>query len=313
MASTFEQAGATRVIHFRDSRPPQEIQFLLERDLMALFAPVEDEPRLTLTATMPSGSLVYRFWLRFEAAMASTNAYSLRAELTHPVPVPMPSAELQPELDRWLSFWTRDFAAANPPAATEGSEDRYRQLVAQARSAETHLGDVPSIQQEIVRRMCAGCIFRTAHKEGGTEIRYWNGGWLRADYGEWSTRETFRDEAKFLRFLRQFYDWETSRNVAPNKLADYDAWKLILRLLAPPEGLPWDARPGGGRSGRARIGTLLWGLAVAAAISILFARARAALDGHPPSSSLAALVWPALGLLGVSVTVAVVWLGRNWR
>jgi len=34
-----------------------------------------------------------------------------------------------------------------------------------------------------------------------------------------------------VRFLRKFYDWETSRHVFPAKLAEFDVWKLILRLL----------------------------------------------------------------------------------
>ena len=38
-------------------------------------------------------------------------------------------------------------------------------------------------------------------------------------------------EAEFLEALRKFYDWETSRNVYPEKVSDFVAWKLILRLL----------------------------------------------------------------------------------
>jgi hypothetical protein len=30
------------------------------------------------------------------------------------------------------------------------------------------------------------------------------------------------------------YDWETSRNVAPAKVSEYEAWKLMLRLLRGP-------------------------------------------------------------------------------
>ncbi|MBL8960384.1 MAG: hypothetical protein JNJ98_11065, partial [Gemmatimonadetes bacterium] len=61
--------SATQVLHFRDRRPPQEIQWQLERDLMELFTPVPDAPQYTLQATMKFGSLRYGFLLRYEAAL----------------------------------------------------------------------------------------------------------------------------------------------------------------------------------------------------------------------------------------------------
>ena len=33
-------------------------------------------------------------------------------------------------------------------------------------------------------------------------------------------------------FLRQYYDYETSKNIYPEKASDLVAWKLILRLLS---------------------------------------------------------------------------------
>ena len=38
-------------------------------------------------------------------------------------------------------------------------------------------------------------------------------------------------EAKFLEALPKFYDWETSKNVYPEKVSDLVAWRLMLRLL----------------------------------------------------------------------------------
>ena len=38
-------------------------------------------------------------------------------------------------------------------------------------------------------------------------------------------------EEEFLTALRRFYDLETSKNIYPNKVSEFDAWKLILRLL----------------------------------------------------------------------------------
>ena len=43
--------------------------------------------------------------------------------------------------------------------------------------------------------------------------------------------KNFDDEAAFLTFLREFYDWETSKGFYPDKAPEFEAWKLILRLL----------------------------------------------------------------------------------
>ncbi|MEI9863519.1 MAG: hypothetical protein WDN00_02985 [Limisphaerales bacterium] len=79
--------------------------------------------------------------------------------------------------------------------------------------------------------MKQGASFATAHKEGGTNIRWLNGIFVRADYGESEDRKEFYSESDFLTALRKFYDWETSTNVYPDKVSDFEAWKLILRLL----------------------------------------------------------------------------------
>lgn len=59
---------------------------------------------------------------------------------------------------------------------------------------------------------------------------------MRADYGESSSVEAFRDEAAFLAFLRRFFDWETSRGAYPGKATEPEAWRLILRLLEEERG-----------------------------------------------------------------------------
>ena len=79
--------------------------------------------------------------------------------------------------------------------------------------------------------MKSGAKFFTSHKEGGTHISWQNGRFVRSDYGESDEREEFTDDGEFLKFLRQFYSWETSRNLYPEKASELTAWKLISRLL----------------------------------------------------------------------------------
>ncbi len=100
-------------------------------------------------------------------------------------------------------------------------------------TAESHLIDVDAIQQAIVFAMRHGSCFSTAHKEGGTRIRWDGSHFNRQDYGESGETQSFADEAAFLKFLREFYDGEVTRNAYPGPVSDFDAWTLILRLVQP--------------------------------------------------------------------------------
>ncbi|MBK8250131.1 MAG: hypothetical protein IPK85_22480 [Gemmatimonadetes bacterium] len=292
---------------FRDRRPPQEIQWQLERDLMVLFTPVPGAPQYTLQATMKFGTLRYGFLLRFEAALSAGHAYVLTATLTDPSAQPTPVAELQRQLASWMSFWARDWEAAEPGASSEPNNAQYQAIVQAARKAEAHLVTVHDLQQEVLRRMRAGACFRTAHKEGGTTITYTNGRWSRADYGDWNTANEYRDERKFLAFLREFFHTEVTRNVAPDTVPEETAWRLILRLLQPgPAGYV-------GPSRATRYGVLIWGMVVATSMIILFARLRIWVRGRAPVPGLDALVLPAAGVLGLCAIIAAFWLRRHWE
>ena len=298
---------AVQEFHFRDRRPPQEIQWRLEADLMELVAPVAGSVRYTLQTTMRHGTQQFVFHLIFQAALANANCYSFRAELSDPGPRPSTPEELTRTITSWMGFWMRDYAAADPPGAAEGSAARYEQLVQAARTAESHLVDVPSVQQEIIRRMRTGAEFRTAHKEGGTTISFRGGRWSRVDYGEWSTTEHFQVEAQFLSFLRTFFDVEVSRNILPDRVPDEKAWRLILRLL----------RDGGGAANavvrQVSPAVVVWAMVTATSFILAGAKVRIALRGRTPVPSIDALFYPSLGVLGLCVLVAAVWLRRNWQ
>ncbi len=224
---------ATREIHFQDRRPPHEIQFVLEREMMMLLRPALEDSRLAFRASTKVNGVPYRVLLRFEAALPMTNCYVVQFEAAATDLSPTPPTGQRKNLDGWVDLWTRDFKAAAAPHTGEGSADRYRKLVEQAEAAEAHLQSVPAIQQEILKALRAGASFSTAHKEGGTNICFHRDRFVRTDYGESGLVEEFRDDAGFLAFLRKFYDWETSRNISPEKVPDYDAWKLMLRTVIP--------------------------------------------------------------------------------
>ncbi len=231
LTSTETATSAIRVLHFRDPRPPHEVQFALERDLMTLFAASMQNDRLTFTATAVVVGARYHFELRFLAALPHTHCYSLRVATSWADAAATHHDYYRHTAESWFSHWTRGFMPANPPAAEASAPERYQAICAAALNAEAHLDSVPALQQTIVAAMKQGARFTTSHKEGGTNIT-WNGThFVRSDYGDYPDHITYATEAEFLDALRKFCDWETSKNVYPEKVTELVAWRLMLRLM----------------------------------------------------------------------------------
>ncbi|MBK7556762.1 MAG: hypothetical protein IPI55_19850 [Flavobacteriales bacterium] len=223
--------SAKRLLHFNDHRPPHEIQFVLERYLMTLFAASMNNDRLTMTAKANVVGGRYDFTLRFEAAMPLHHCYSLCVETSWADAAQTHHDYYRKTAGSWFEHWTRDLVPADPPAIADRSSDRYRKICAASLNAEAHLDTVPALQQTIVAAMKTGARFTMSNKEGDTNI-LWNGsGFVRIDQGDYPDSVIFSSEVEFLEALRKFYDWETSRNVYPEKVSDFVAWKLMLRLL----------------------------------------------------------------------------------
>jgi hypothetical protein len=225
--------GTIRILHFEDKRPPHEVQFALERELMTLFAGAMDNGQLRLLARGNVNGARYNFELRFEAALFFRNCYSLRVEASWAEQPANSHDYFRKTSDSWFSLWTRDLMAANPPKADAGSPERYRKLAEAALAAETHLDSVAAIQQVIVAGVKGGGSYSTSHKEGGTNI-FWRGGkFIRSDYGDDPDHKEFTDESEFLKMLQQFCHWDVNRLAGQYKLSEFDTWKLILRRLHP--------------------------------------------------------------------------------
>lgn len=233
LTSVESATGAKRILHFEDRRPPHEVQFALERELMTLFAAALDDGKLRMLAKANVNGARYFFELHFEAALFFRNCYSLCVEASWADQPANSHDYFRKTSDSWFSLWTRDLMAANPPKADAGSPERYRKLAEAALAAETHLDSVAAIQQAIIAGVKDGGSYSTSHKEGGTNI-FWRGGkFIRSDYGDDPDHKEFTDEAEFLQMLRQFCHWNVSRQTGPEKLSDFDTWKLILRRLQP--------------------------------------------------------------------------------
>jgi hypothetical protein len=65
------------LLHFQDSRPPQEIQFELEERLMTLMPPRMQAGKLVCSGKTKMTGAPYSLLLTFEAALPKKNCYSL--------------------------------------------------------------------------------------------------------------------------------------------------------------------------------------------------------------------------------------------
>ncbi len=236
MSST-DSFQATRLLHFRDPAPPHVIRCGLEHDLMVLLPAVMEDGRLEFRGVLNVNGAVCQVVLRFEAALARGNGYSLQLTLSwETLPVEHHDYHRKGSAG-WFDFWTRRFSQAGPPCPDEGLPQRYEAMAAQAVAAETELVSEAAVQQEILTGLRAGGSFGTSHKEGGTNISFRSGKFVRVDYGESNEREEFPDDASLLACLRQLYHWETGRGTVPGPPSELDRWKLILRRLRPAEKL----------------------------------------------------------------------------
>jgi hypothetical protein len=222
---------STRVLHFQDDRPPHEVKFALERELRVLFKTSMECDKLCMRAKATVVGAAYEFWLRFDAALPTCNGYSLTMDVSWADQASCNADYYRKTSASWFEFWTRDFLAASPPLAGEGSVQRYRQMCEEAFSAEQDLDSIAAVQGAIITAMKRGASFRTSHKEGGTNIYWKSNRFVRSDYGDYPDEKQFNEETEFLKMLRQFCHLDVTRNSGKEQLSEIDAWRLIMRQI----------------------------------------------------------------------------------
>jgi hypothetical protein len=223
---------ARHQLHFHSPQRPQEIQAWLERTLRSLLNPIPGEARATFQTAYSWAGFQFQIRLVYEAAYPAEDAYTfhMNCEATS-LPKDLPA--LQRSASSWFSVWTREWKPAPTQIKTAPSADLYAARAAEWLQVLESLQDPQQLQAMILEAMRQGATFHTAHKEGGTVIRFVENRWYRSDYGESTGYESFHTPEAFLTSLRQFYDFETSRTFWPNKAPEPTAWRLIYRHLHP--------------------------------------------------------------------------------
>ena len=224
--------SATRLLQFRDKRPPHEVQFALERSIRTLFTPAMEDGKLCLRAKANVVAAVYDLLLRFETALPEWNCYSLRMHVSWGELSVDNFDYYRKTSGSWFESWTSDFIPANRPLPNEGSEERYRQLCVEALNAEKHVDSVAAIQLAIIAAVKEGARYYDSHKEGGTNIYWERDRFVRSDYGDYPNERHFTDESEFLKMLYQFCHWQATSHSDKDQLSDIDTWRLILRRMS---------------------------------------------------------------------------------
>ena len=242
---TATATGWTRVLYFRDKRPPALIQYALERELMVPVRPFMEGSQLKWEATANVNGARYQFELRFLSAQKYDLHYSLRTMVSWGGSQMAHHDYHRKASESWYSLWTRDLKAENSPPSGNDLVEVYRKHCEAALQAEAHLASVAAVRQAIVDGLKRGGTYSKSHKEGGTHIGWRQWKFVRSDYGDYPGLSEFLDEAAFLKMLWEFCRFDVVQHSGPDGLSELDAWKLILRRMnqASPE---IEERRGGG-------------------------------------------------------------------
>jgi hypothetical protein len=218
-----------------------DVQAALERATEAAFARGETDDDATRSTRLAIGGMRYRLRLSFLGRSGTGHLYELALHAQSENPPDDVAGETR-SIEAWFDLWTAALVPLapdplDPPAdATDAaSVEERRAVVAAWRDAEAALRDPVRLQRTILAALRdEGRAFSTAHKEGGTILRFDGRHFVSVDYGESHAVRRFADDAAFLAHLRRFFDHETSRHAWPGRVSEADAWRLILRRLDPP-------------------------------------------------------------------------------
>lgn len=242
-AEVVEPSGWTRVLHFIDRRAPHEVQFALERDLMALFTARMEGGQLRMNTTAHVNGARYDFEIQFIAARKGENHYTLRVVSEWPVSNSNHDY-FRKTSDSWYKLWISELTPATPSDANDAPATRYQELCEAALNAERHLDTVEAVKRAIVDGVKRGGKYGTSHKEGGTNIFFQDGKFNCSDYGDNPDHKQYTDDAEFLKMLWNFSRFDVNRSAGKRELPELEVWKLILRRMSPPPMGPASSRSG---------------------------------------------------------------------
>lgn len=228
-------AALEHTLYFRDARPPQHIQALLERQIdIALLPAAHTRDGAQRSARWLLGDARFEMTLSLDAVLPQTHAYSLSI---HATPTEAAtgwlavSSKWKGRTQGWIDFWTMRLQGGASPASPTVDSPRRQALCRAWQSADDALQDAKATQRAIVVAMQHGSSFSTAHKEGGSRIAWQGGQFRHSTYGERESEQVFASEGDMLACVRRTFEHRVARREDGCKPDEAEVWRLILRQL----------------------------------------------------------------------------------
>lgn len=227
-----KHAGVRHELRCCDVRRPEQMQEAMEREFGVLFEREMESGVLVYRAKGNVNGARYEFEMRFLGVEGKKYYYSVVSDASWGHQAKAHHEYYSKVSESWFEMWTRELKQGVMKGAEGESTNGYREACERAMVFETELDSVEAIQREVVARIKRGGRYSTSHKEGGTNIVWRGGAFVRSDYGDYPDHVTYKDEPEFLAKLRMFLQWEVARNSEGQKISEFEAWKLILRRMS---------------------------------------------------------------------------------
>jgi hypothetical protein len=90
---------------------------------------------------------------------------------------------------------------------------------------------IQAVQREILAALRRGKVLTNCHKEGVTKMSFERDRFVQSTEGDYSCREEYQDEAKFLAAVWTTHSWRVTGGTNPKLSPELDVWKGILGLV----------------------------------------------------------------------------------
>lgn len=227
------ETGVRHELFISEEKSPEQMQVALERELMVILDRQIEKHTLFYRAKANVNGCRYEFEVEFLGIEGGKYFYRLMSDASWAHLSSKNDEYFRKVSNSWITMWTRELNAGRMKSAQAAKTvtPLYREACDHAMQFESNLDSVEAIQQEIVAKIKKGGCYTSSHKEGGSNIRWRGGKFVRDDYGDYPDHIDYKDEADFLAKLKMFLHWDVARHYEGQKISDLDAWRLMLRRL----------------------------------------------------------------------------------
>jgi hypothetical protein len=242
-----------RETYFWHDHAPFRVKYEIEKLTGILLARDASTPnKLIYRGDSNCGGNKHNIELRFEAVLprapyirnpptepgAYRNLFLLRVE-SAALKKRVSEAEFLRDAGRTFEYWTLRLQCGSQriewqDASREFYAQQMRDSIERERDLARRVEDpdpILAIQKAVLAALREGKRFSTAHKEGGTILRFNGKVFERSNYGEDTTLTQFATDQEMIASIRAFYDWESRRDSYPHRPPELEVWKYIQRQL----------------------------------------------------------------------------------